>query len=130
MISSKLLQSVNETCLGEFMFSCAYADSTTQGQSPILGLLVPLAIVILMYFILIRPQQKRQKAHQALISALKPGDKVMTGGGLIAKVVKILNDNEILIEVSNNVQCRFMKAAIISVITDKPAVNNPQISSK
>lgn len=112
------------------MFSYAYADATSHGQSPIMAFLPMLAFIVILYFILIRPQQKKQKAHQALIAALKPGDKVMTGGGLIAKVVKILNDNEVLIEISNNVQCKFIKSAIITVITDEPAVNKPQISSQ
>lgn len=100
------------------MFSYAYADAAQQTKTGLLGFLPMLAFMVILYFILIRPQQKKQKAHQAMIAALKPGDKVMTSGGLLGKIIRIINDNEILVDVSENVQCRFVKSAIVAVLTE------------
>ena len=101
------------------MFSCAYADVAQQTKPSLLGFLPMLAFMVLLYFILIRPQQKKQKAHQAMISALKPGDKVMTGGGLLGQIVRVINDNEVLVAVSDNVQCKFIKSAVVAVLNDE-----------
>lgn len=73
------------------------------------------AILAIMYFMMIRPQQKRQKEMQNMLSALKKGDKVVTGTGIHGKIVEI-DDKTALVEIANNVNVRFDKAAIISVL--------------
>lgn len=77
-----------------------------------------IAFVAILYFLLIRPQQKRQKQHQALIAAIKKGDKVVTNSGIIATVSKVVNDHEVILEIANGVHCKFVKSAISSVVND------------
>lgn len=96
----------------------AFADAPKAGQSGFMAFLPMIAFMVILYFLLIRPQQKKQKAHQALIAAIKPGDKVMTGSGLLATVTKVLNDNEVMLEITDGVQCKFIKSAIVTVITN------------
>jgi preprotein translocase subunit YajC len=74
-----------------------------------------LAFIAILYFLLIRPQQKRQKQHKELISALKKGDKVVTSSGIIATVSKVTGDHEIVLEIAHNEHCKFVRSAIASV---------------
>lgn len=77
-----------------------------------------LALFAIMYFLLIRPQQKKLKDHQALISALRRGDMVVTAGGILGKVTKVKDDgNEVEVEIATGVNVRVMKSTITSVIS-------------
>ena len=73
-----------------------------------------LLIFVVFYFLLIRPQQKRMKEHRALIDAVKKGDTVVTGGGLIGKVVKV-EEHEVEIEIATGVKVRAVKATLTDV---------------
>jgi preprotein translocase subunit YajC len=78
--------------------------------------LVPLVIMaVIFYFLLIRPQQQRMKAHRAMIEAVKRGDTVVTAGGILGKVAKVKDDGEVLVEVAENVQVRVLKATLSEV---------------
>lgn len=68
---------------------------------------------------MIRPQQKRAKQHQALLASIKKGDKVVTNSGILATVVKVVNDNEIILEIANGVHVKFVKSTISNVIDPK-----------
>jgi len=82
------------------------------------GQLVPLILIFgIMYFLLIRPQQKKAKVHQAMITALRRGDQVVTQGGLIGKVSKVKDDNEIEVEVSDGVKVRVVQSTIAQVLS-------------
>ena len=70
-----------------------------------------------MYFLLIRPQQKKVKQHQAMVEALRRGDQVITQGGLIGKVTKVKEDGEIEVEIAEGVKVRVVKATIASVMS-------------
>jgi preprotein translocase subunit YajC len=77
-----------------------------------------LALFAIMYFLLIRPQQKKLKDHQALISALRRGDMVVTAGGILGKVTKVKDDgNEVEVEIATGVNVRVLKSTISSVIS-------------
>ena len=77
-----------------------------------------LALFAIMYFLLIRPQQKKLKDHQALISALRRGDMVVTAGGILGKVTKVKDDgNEIEVEIAAGINVRVLKSTITSVIS-------------
>ena len=77
-----------------------------------------LALFAIMYFLLIRPQQKKLKDHQALISALRRGDMVVTAGGILGKVTKVKDDgNELEVEIATGVNVRVLKSTITSVIS-------------
>ena len=81
--------------------------------------LVPLVLVFLiMYFLLIRPQQKKLKEHQALVAALRRGDQVVTAGGIVGRVTKVKdNDNEIEVEIAQGVNVRVVRGTIQSVVS-------------
>ena len=83
-----------------------------------IGQFIPLILIFaIMYFLLIRPQQKKMKEHQAMIEALRRGDQVVTQGGLIGKVVKVKEDNEIEVEIAEGVKVRVVRATIAQVIS-------------
>ncbi len=94
----------------------------------IFGMLLPLVMIMgVFWFLLIRPQQKRVKEHQELIKNVRRGDTIVTSGGVIGKVAKVVDDNEVLVEVAENVRMRFQKASIAEVrskgepVKDEPA---------
>ncbi|HWA88649.1 MAG TPA: preprotein translocase subunit YajC [Rhizomicrobium sp.] len=74
-------------------------------------------IFAIMYFLLIRPQQQRMKQHQQMVSNVKRGDIVVTGGGLVGKVVKVpaADDPEITVEIADNVQVKVVKSTLAEV---------------
>ena len=80
---------------------------------------IPLILIFaIMYFLLIRPQQKKLKEHQAMVSALRRGDMVVTQGGLIGKVLKVKeNDNELDVELAEGVKVRVVQSTIAQVLS-------------
>jgi preprotein translocase subunit YajC len=95
------------------LISPAYAQAagaSTPG-SEIMTFLPMIAIFVVFYFLLIRPQQKRAKETKAMLSALQKGDEVVTAGGIVGKVVKV-EDDFIKLQVSNNVDLRIQKSAV------------------
>ena len=83
-----------------------------------IGQFLPLILIFaIMYFLLIRPQQKKVKEHQAMVGALRRGDKVVTQGGMIAKVTKVKDDNEVEIELAEGVKVRAVKSTLAQVIS-------------
>lgn len=84
---------------------------------------IPLVLVfVIFWFLLIRPQQKRMKEHQAEIAAVKKGDRVVTGGGLIGKVTRV-GDTEVEVELGPNVRVQALKSTLSQVVdpTARPA---------
>ncbi|APO86968.1 MULTISPECIES: preprotein translocase subunit YajC [unclassified Marivivens] len=80
--------------------------------------IVPFILIFgIMYFLLIRPQQKKVKEHQAMVAALRRGDQVVTQGGIIGKVSKVKDDNEIEIEVAAGVNVRVVRSTIAQVVS-------------
>jgi preprotein translocase subunit YajC len=79
---------------------------------------VPLILIFgIMYFLLIRPQQKKVKEHQAMVAALRRGDQVVTQGGMIGKVVKVKDDGELEVEIADGVKVRVIQNTIATVIS-------------
>lgn len=79
---------------------------------------VPLILIFaIMYFLLIRPQQKKVKEHKKMVEALRRGDQVVTQGGLIGKVVKVKDDGEVEVELAENVKVRVVQATIAQVLS-------------
>jgi len=79
---------------------------------------LPLILIFaIMYFLLIRPQQKKMKTHQSMVAAIRRGDQVITQGGLIGKVAKVKDDNEIEVEIATGVKVRVVKSTIGSVLS-------------
>lgn len=81
------------------------------------GQFIPLILIFgIMYFLLIRPQQKKMKEHQAMVAAVRRGDQVVTQGGLIGKVAKVKDDNEIEVELAEGVKVRVVKSTLAQVL--------------
>ena len=98
----------------DFFISNAYAQ--TSGVSETLMSLAPLVLIFgVFYFLLIRPQNKKQKEHRQLVAALQTGDEVTTAGGLLGKVTEV-KDNFIKVEVANNVIVTVQKHTVSAVM--------------
>ena len=81
------------------------------------GQLVPLILIFaIMYFLLIRPQQKKAKEHRAMVKALRRGDQVVTQGGVIGKVAKLKDENELEVEIADGVKVRVVQSTIVQVL--------------
>ena len=79
------------------------------------SLLIPTVLIVgIMYFLMIRPQQRRLKEHQALIAAIRRGDTVITAGGIIGKVSKV-EDDELQIEIADGVRIKVLRATVSEV---------------
>jgi preprotein translocase subunit YajC len=110
------------------MFDQAYAQTAAGGAAPnaMLQFLPLIAIFIIFYFLLIRPQQRRLKDHRALIDAVKRGDIVVTGGGLIGKVTKV-EEAEVEVEIAANVKVKVVKSTLTEVrAKGEPANDTPK----
>lgn len=79
---------------------------------------IPLILIFgIMYFLLIRPQQKKAKEHQAMVAALRRGDQVVTQGGMIGKVIKVREDGEVEVEIADGVKVRVIQSTIATVVS-------------
>jgi len=88
-------------------------------------------VIPIMYFMVIRPEQQRRKAHAAMISNVRRGDIVVTAGGMIAKVVKVLEGDEIQVEIAENVRVKVLKQTLLDVRgkTDTSGADTPAKTS-
>jgi preprotein translocase subunit YajC len=111
------------------MFSTpAYAQAAgapVAGPEAIIMQILPLVmILVVFYFLLIRPQQQRLKQHQALLGGLRRGDSVVTQGGILGKVTKV-GDDEVTVEIAPNVAVRVVKSTITQVVgKPEPVIAN------
>jgi len=79
--------------------------------------LLPLVLIfVVFYFLLIRPQQKKQKQHREMLAAVRRGDRVVTAGGIIGQVVRVVNDSELIIEIADGVRVRLVRAMVSDVL--------------
>ena len=86
---------------------------------------VPLILLFaIMYFLLIRPQQKKVKEHQAMVGAVRRGDQVVTQGGLIGKVTKVKEDNELEVEIADGVKVRVVQSTLADVRSKTEPAND------
>ena len=100
------------------MFTPAFAQTVgaTGGGSDLILQMAPFgAILVIMYFLLLRPQQRKAKAHQDLIANVRRGDTVVTTGGLIGKVTKAVDPAEIELEIAPNVRVRLARQMVFEV---------------
>ncbi len=96
--------------------SNAYAQSAAGGaESSLLSLLPLVLMFVVLYFIMIRPQMKKQKEHKAMIDALAKGDEVVIAGGVIGRVSK-LGDTVLGVEVANGVELQVQRVTVLQVL--------------
>ena len=95
----------------------AYAQGTSiVGDGGMLFQLLPFVLIfVIMYFLILRPQQKRVKAHAEMVKNVRRGDTVVTSGGLVGKVTKVVDDDQIEVEISDNVRVRQMRSMVADV---------------
>ncbi|MBS4084402.1 MAG: preprotein translocase subunit YajC [Rhizobiales bacterium] len=94
----------------------AYAQGAPAGGSDMLVSLLPfIAIFVIMYFLILRPQQKRVKAHTEMVKNLRRGDTVITNGGVIGKISKVIDDHEVEVEIADGVKIRQVKQMVTEV---------------
>jgi preprotein translocase subunit YajC len=98
----------------DFFISNAYAQSAVSSDS-LMSLLPLVLIFVVFYFLLIRPQTKRQKEHRELVAALQTGEEVTTAGGLLGKVTEV-KDNFVKIEIATNVVVTVQKHTVSAVM--------------
>jgi preprotein translocase subunit YajC len=93
----------------------APAASSGGAESSLMSLLPLVLMFVVLYFIMIRPQMKRQKEHKALVEALAKGDEVVTAGGMLGKVSK-LSESYIHVEVANGVEVQVQRSSVVQVL--------------
>lgn len=93
----------------------AYAQAVG-GASGITSFIPLILIFVIMYFLMIRPQQKKMKQHRAMVDALRKGDRIVTAGGILGKVTKVGTDNEVDVEIATGVKVKLVQSTIQSVI--------------
>jgi preprotein translocase subunit YajC len=85
------------------------------GDNMLVSLLPFVLIFVIMYFLILRPQQKRQKQHQDMVKNVRRGDTVVTNGGLVGKVTKVVDDEVVEVEVADDVRVRQMRSMLADV---------------
>jgi preprotein translocase subunit YajC len=93
----------------------AQAAGAAAGPSPLAMPIMMVAFVAIFYFLMIRPQQKKQKEHQAMLSKIAAGDEVVTSGGILGRVVEV-GDNFITLEIADNVRIKVQRFQVTSLV--------------
>jgi preprotein translocase subunit YajC len=95
----------------------AYAQAAGGAMGAVTSLMPLILIFAIMYFLLIRPQQKKLKEHKTMVEALRRGDQVLTQGGIMGKVVKVAEDGIIEVEIAEGVKVKVLKHTIAQVMS-------------
>jgi len=94
----------------------AFAQGSPMGSDSLLVTMLPFALIfVIMYFLILRPQQKRVKEHTELVKNLRRGDTVVTSGGILGKVTKVVDDEQIEVEIADGVRVRQMRTMVSGV---------------
>lgn len=98
----------------DFLIQNAYAQGAQQADP--FGFLLPMIIIfVAFYFLLIRPQQKKQKAHTALVAGLKVGDEILTAGGILGKITGV-SEHYVVVKVAENTEIKMQRASVSQVV--------------
>ena len=110
--------------------SQAFAQAADAAPAGIAGLggiaqFAPLVLIfVVFYFLLIRPQQKKMKAHREMVTQLKRGDRVVTSGGIVGTVSKVVSDTEVQVEIAENVRVRVIRSSISDIVAKTEPASN------
>ena len=98
------------------MITPAYAQGVGGVSPDLLFQLLPFALIfVIMYFLILRPQQKRAKQHQEMVKNVRRGDTLITSGGLVGKVTKVVDDDQVEIEIADGVRVRQVRSMVADV---------------
>ena len=112
------------------LISPAYAQSPLGGGTDMLTSLLPFVLIfVIMYFLILRPQQKRVKQHAEMVKNVRKGDTVITSGGLVGRVTKVVDDDQIEVEVADGVRIRQMRQMISDVRAKGEPVKDDETKS-
>lgn len=105
--------------------SPAFAQTATEAAGPgaIEAFLPIILIFVVFYFLLIRPQQKKMRQHKEMLGAIRRGDRIVTGGGIIGTVSKIVDDHEVVVEIADGVRVRVQRGLISGVLAKPEAAD-------
>ena len=107
----------------------AYAQAAAGGGGSGFEAFLPLILIFgVFYMLLIRPQQKKMKEHKVTLSAIRRGDKVVTGGGIVGTVTKVIDDLEITVEIADGVKVRVQRGLISTVLSKTEPVKGDKKS--
>jgi preprotein translocase subunit YajC len=102
----------------------AYAQSAAGAPDMLISIMPFVLIFVIMWFLIIRPQRQQMKKRQEMLTAIRRGDSVVTGGGLIGKVTKVINDTELEIDLGNGQKVTALRATIADVrVKGEPVAN-------
>lgn len=104
----------------------AQAAEGAAAVNPLMQLLPFVLVFVIFYFLLIRPQQAARKKHMEMIQAVKRGDTVVTAGGIIGKVKKVLDGDEITVEIADKIEVKVLKSTLSTVVNKSDAAANDQ----
>ena len=108
----------------------AFAQGGAMDSSSMLFQILPFVLIfVIMYFLILRPQQKRVKEHQELVRNLRRGDTVVTSGGVVGKVTKVVDDDQIEVEIADDVRVRQLRTMVAEVRTKGEPVKDASTSS-
>ena len=94
----------------------AFAQGAPGGGGDFFVTLLPFILIFaIMYFLIIRPQQKRLKDHREMVAAVRRGDTIVTSGGIVGKMTKVVDDNELQVEIADGVRVKLVKSTISEV---------------
>jgi len=103
----------------------AYAQGAGGAGGGLLGGIVPLILIfVIFYFLLIRPQQKRAKEHKQMVENLRRGDQVVTGGGILGKVTKVKEGEEVEVEIAEGTRVKLYRSTITAVLSKSEPAND------
>ena len=121
------------------LISTAYAQMPGGAEGAMIMQILPIVLIFaVFYFLLIRPQQKKVRMHRDMIAALRRGDRVVTAGGIIGTVAKVVNEGEVIVEIAEGVRVRVVRAQISDVVSKTApaatgtaaAANKPEAANK
>ena len=105
--------------------SPAYAQGAAPGGGFDIMTLLPLVLIfVVFYFLLIRPQQKKVKEHREMLGKLRRGDKVVTNGGIVGQIMKVVSENELDLEIADGVRVRVLRGMISSLYARTDAADD------
>jgi preprotein translocase subunit YajC len=116
--------------LSHLLLLAQAAPAAPSGQGNLMGMVVPIILMfVIFYFLLIKPQQKRQKEHAELVKALKAGDKVLTNGGIFGEVTQV-SDRYITVEIADKVRVKVSPGSITGRLTGDADVTSTDSKAK
>lgn len=96
-------------------------DGSASEPSFLVSIMPLLLVFAIFYFLILRPQNKRIAQHRAMVNSLRRGDRVVTAGGIVATVKKLVGEDEVVLEIAKDIQVTAVRSTLMTVRTEKPA---------